>query len=88
MTTRDFTCFSYGFSAGVCLALLFAPRSGAEIRHGINEKVDHGRQLLRDKKEAAYKAFEREKEGIAAALDAAKQGYREAVGRAKREASA
>ena len=81
MTTRDYSCFFSGLGAGICLALVFAPKSGAEIRSGIREKVDQSRQKLRETKTAAYEAVERKKDGFASAVDAGKQAYREATGR-------
>ena len=86
MTTRDCSVFFSGMGAGVCLALLLAPRSGAQLRSGLHDKVDLGRQKLRETKTAAYQAMERERDGISAALDAGKQAYREATGRAKQGA--
>jgi gas vesicle protein len=81
MTTRDCSSFFTGFGAGICLALVLAPKSGAQVRTGIQEKLDQGRQKLQQTKTAAYQAVEREKEAIAAAASAGRQAYREATGR-------
>ena len=81
MTTRDCSSFFTGLGAGICLALVLAPKSGAQVRTGIQEKLDQGRQKFQQTKTAAYQAVEREKDGIAAAACAGRQAYREATGR-------
>jgi gas vesicle protein len=82
MTTRDYSCFVTGLGAGICLALVLAPKSGAQLRSGIQEKLEQSRQKLQQTKTAAYEAVERKKDGLTAAVDAGKQAYREATGRA------
>jgi gas vesicle protein len=82
MSTRDCSSFFAGLGAGIGIALVFAPKSGAQVRCGIQEKLDQGRQKLQQTKTAAYQAVEREKEGISAAVGAGRQAYREATGRA------
>lgn len=87
MTIRDCCSFFSGLGTGVGLALVLAPRSGAQMRSEIQGKVDEGRQVLRTKKDVALKTIEREKDGIAAAIDAGKQVYRETTGRGRSEAT-
>jgi gas vesicle protein len=87
MSTRDCSSFFTGLGAGICLALVFAPKSGAQVRTGIQEKLDQGRHKIKETKTAAYQAVGREKDGISAAVVAGKQAYREATGRAANAAA-
>lgn len=87
MTTRDCSYFFSGLGIGAGLALIYAPRSGAQVRGDIQDKLNHGLQALRDTKTAAYNAVEREKDAVAAAIEAGKQSYRDATQRGKIEAT-
>ena len=61
--------------------MLFAPKSGAQLRNEILDKVNEGRRRMDEGKEAIHKTVEREKAGVDAALEAGKQAYKEATGR-------
>jgi len=85
-----FTAFIFGFGIGLAVGVLFAPKSGQETRQYIRSKADEGREYLRRRgeelKESAEELVERGKEAIsrqretlAAAVEAGKQAYREAV---------
>jgi gas vesicle protein len=80
MNTKEVSCFVSGLSLGVAMSVFFAPRAGRDTRSRIHDKFSESRQKLREKKEAAYEALNRQKGGVSAALDAAKSAYQEATG--------
>ena len=82
--------FFLGLGMGVAVGLLFAPQSGEETRGLIKSKADEGKDLLKRRaselRENAADALARskdtivrQKENLAAAVDAGKQAYRDAV---------
>ncbi len=82
--------FAFGLGLGLAIGVLFAPKSGEETREFIRAKADEGRDYLRrrgeelrDKAEEAYdrgrSAVSRQRENLAAAVDAGKQAYRDAA---------
>jgi gas vesicle protein len=85
-----FSAFIFGFGIGLAVGVLFAPKSGRETREYIRSKADEGRQYLKRRgeelKESAEDLIERGKEAVgrqretlAAAVEAGKQAYREAL---------
>jgi gas vesicle protein len=88
-----------GIGIGAVVSLLFAPRTGHEIRHAIREKTDKGREALgrrgQQLSEVARSAIDKGKEYIQGgqdtvsdAVDAAKQAYRETREEVRNEFSA
>jgi len=82
--------FFLGLGLGVAVGVLFAPKSGEETRQFLRSKAEEGTDYVKrraeDLRETASDAIDRSKEGIrrhkenlAAAVDAGKQAYREAV---------
>jgi Gas vesicle protein len=82
--------FLLGLGVGVAAGILLAPKSGRETRDLLRSKADEGKDYLRRRseevKESAEELLERgraalvrQKEQLAAAVDAGKQAYREAV---------
>ncbi len=82
--------FFLGLGLGVAVGVLFAPKSGAETREFLRSKADEGTDYVKrraeDLRETASDALDRGKEtvrrhkdNLAAAVDAGKQAYREAV---------
>jgi len=82
--------FFLGLGLGVAVGVLFAPKSGAETRDFLRSKADEGTDYVKrraeDLRDSATDAIDRSKEGIrrhkenlAAAVDAGRQAYREAV---------
>ena len=82
--------FFLGLGIGVAVGLLFAPQSGEETRGLLKSKADEGKDLLkrrsRELRDNAADALARskdtlvrQKDNLAAAMDAGKQAYREAV---------
>ena len=77
-----------GIGIGAAISLLFAPRTGQDIRHAIRETTDKGREALerrsRRLSEIAHSAIEKGKQYVEGgrssvndAVDAGKQAYRE-----------
>src|SRR5438477_9227590 len=82
--------FFLGLGLGVAVGLLFAPKSGAETRDLLLTKADEGKDYLRrrseeirdsatDVLEKGKSAVGRQKDQLAAAVEAGKQAYREAI---------
>jgi len=81
--------FFLGLGLGVVAGVLFAPKSGAETRDFLsskaNETADLARRSAEEMREAAIETYERgvstvqrQKENLAAAVEAGRQSYREA----------
>ena len=82
-----FVYFLVGVGFGALLGVLFAPQSGEETRKVISGRADEGRDyLLRKSRQVREQANEymdrgkeavtRQREQIAAAIEAGKQAYR------------
>ena len=89
---RRFSYFFLGLGLGVAAGLLFAPKSGEETRDIIRHKANEGRDYLKrrsdeiregatDYVERGRSAVLRQKDQLAAAVEAGKQAYRESVGK-------
>jgi len=87
---NKFSYFFLGLGLGVAVGLLFAPSSGAETRDMIRSKADESKDYLRrrsnelrdsasDVIEKGKTAVSRQRDHLAAAVDAGKQAYRDAV---------
>jgi gas vesicle protein len=87
---KRFSYFFLGLGLGVALGVLFAPKSGEETRGLIREKANEGTEYLRRRsvevRESASgmidrgkQSIARQKEQIAAAIEAGRQAYRETV---------
>jgi len=85
-----FSYFFLGFGIGVAVGILFAPQSGEETRALIRDKTGEGTEYLKKRSEALYdsagdlvekgkSSLTRQKDQLAAAVEAGKQAYREAV---------
>ena len=82
--------FFLGLGMGVAAGMLFAPKSGEETRDFLRQKADEGSDFLKrrgeDLRESATEYVEKgrtvlsqQRDNIAAAMDAGKAAYREAV---------
>lgn len=82
--------FFLGLGLGVAVGVLFAPKSGAETREFIRSKAGEGvdfvkqrgeefRDTATDTLDRSKEALRRQKDSLAAAVDAGKQAYREAA---------
>ena len=87
---RRFSYFFLGLGLGVAAGLLLAPKAGAETRELIRTKADEGKDYLKRRseelKETATEyvergrsAISRQKDQLAAAVEAGKHAYRETV---------
>jgi len=82
--------FCLGVGIGVAVGILFAPKSGEETRQLLRSKADDSKDYVKRKteeiKESAVDladkgklALQRQKEQLAAAVDAGRQAYKESV---------
>ena len=82
--------FFLGLGLGVAIGFLFAPKSGEETRELILTKADEGKEYLKrrseDLRESAADlldksktAVARQRDQLAAAVEAGKSAYREAI---------
>lgn len=87
---RGLSYFFLGLGIGVAIGVLFAPKSGEETRDYLRSKAGEGRDYLKRRGEELYEsagelvekgkaAISSQKERLAAAVEAGKQAYREAV---------
>lgn len=87
---RRLSYFFLGLGIGVAVGVLFAPKSGLETRELIRSRAGEGKDYLRKRGEDLYDsagelidkgktAIGRQREQLAAAVQAGKQAYREAV---------
>lgn len=88
--TNKLSYFFLGLGIGVAAGVLFAPKSGEETRDFLKSKADEGTDYLRRRSEdlkgsandlvdRSKEAVLRQKEQLAAAVDAGKKAYRESV---------
>jgi gas vesicle protein len=82
--------FFLGLGLGVAIGFLFAPKSGEETRELILTKADEGKEYLKRRSEElrdsaadlldkSKTAVARQKDQLAAAVEAGKSAYREAI---------
>ena len=82
--------FFLGLGLGVAVGVLFAPKAGAETRDFLlskaNEGADYAKRRAEDLRDSAVDtldrskaAVRRQKESLAAAVDAGRQAYRDTV---------
>ena len=85
---KKFSFFFLGLGLGVAVGILFAPKSGTETRELIKEKADEGKEYLKRRSDElkgsateivdrSKQALARQKEQLAAAVEAGKSAYRE-----------
>jgi gas vesicle protein len=85
-----FSYFAFGLGLGLAIGVLFAPRSGEETREYIRTRADEGKEFLKKRSEElrdtatevvekGKTAVSRQKENLAAAVEAGRQAYRDAV---------
>jgi len=78
-----------GLGAGVFIGMLLAPKSGREMRQVIRNSAAEGEEYLeqrraelRDTLKGLLKALSRQRDDLTAAIEAGKQAYRKATGKA------
>jgi len=88
--TNKLSFFFLGLGIGVAVGILFAPKSGEETRDLIRSKAGEGKDYLKrrseelrdsatDALERGKSAITRQKDQLAAAVEAGRQAYRETV---------
>jgi len=74
--------FAVGAGIGAAVALLFAPKSGEELRgdiaDGVNDSVHQARSTGRDLKRRAQRAVDMAKDQVQDAIDAGDTAYNQA----------
>ncbi len=94
---RRISYFLLGLGVGVAVGVLFAPKSGNETRDLLKSKAEEGKDYLARRsgewKDSASEMLDRgkqavvrQKEQVAAAVEAGKQAYRETAGHDATEA--
>lgn len=87
---NSFLWFLAGLGIGALAGVLYAPRSGRETREALMERAEEGREYLANRTRQAREqvtqavergrtTFSRVKEQGSAAIDAARQAYREST---------
>ena len=87
---KKLSYFCLGLGIGVAVGILFAPKTGEETRQLLKSKADEGKDYLirqseelkgsaADALERSRAAFLRQKEQLAAAVEAGKQAYKETL---------
>lgn len=87
---NKFSYFFLGLGIGVAVGILFAPKSGAETRELLKERAEEGKEYVKRRsaelRDSAVEAYEKgkeavvkQKEQLAAAVEAGKAAYREKV---------
>jgi len=82
--------FCLGLGIGVAVGILFAPKSGEETRQLLRSKADESKDYVKRKSEELKEsatdladkgklALQRQKEQLAAAVDAGRQAYKESI---------
>lgn len=90
MNTRELTCLGLGAMAGVAVAVLFAPKSGAETREFLCSEAEGGIEFVRtgagemldaasQAVECGTKAVRQHAENVTVAVAAGMDTYREAL---------
>lgn len=90
MTRECMAAWMAGLGVGAAIGVLMAPKRGEETRSMINDKVHETGQYLRDQADnlrssvvelvdRGKQEVERQKTGVADAIDAGRRAYRRAV---------
>ncbi len=93
MDKNGFSSFLLGLGVGVAIGMLFAPKSGAETRQFIKDKTGEGADVLKQRGSELRQSagglvdkgkdlIGKQRETLADAVEAGKQAYRDAIGRA------
>src|SRR4051794_9931336 len=88
--SKGLSYFLLGLGVGVAVGIVFAPQSGEETRGLLRSKAQEGADVIKrrtdelkdnasDLVDRGKTAVSRQKEQLAAAVDAGKQAYREAI---------
>lgn len=87
---KRFSYFCLGLGIGVAVGILFAPKAGEETRQLLRSKADESKDYVKRKGEELKTsaadladkgklALQKQKEQLAAAVDAGRQAYKESV---------
>lgn len=75
-----FVAFLLGAIAGAATALLLAPQSGEETRRALAEKARQGREKAGEAAQKGKEFLDRQREGLATAVERGKEAYHRARG--------
>jgi len=81
-----FAAFILGAVAGAAAALLFAPATGEETRRLLAERAREGRDKASEAATRGREFVDRQREGIAQAIDRGKEAYHRARGTTEEQA--
>lgn len=70
--------FLAGAVAGAAVALLFAPATGEEARHYLNERAREGRDRAAEAARQSREFLNRQRETVRDAVDRGREAYQEA----------
>ena len=87
---KKFSYFFLGMGIGVAVGILFAPKTGEETRRLLREKADEGKDYIKKRGDDLIDSageivdrgktvVSRQKDQLAAAVEAGRQAYREAT---------
>jgi gas vesicle protein len=90
MNNEGLTYFCVGAAVGVAAAVLLTPKSGSDTREYVTSKANSGVDYVKTRAEEARaaaadvldkgkQAVKKQTDGMAAAVDAGKQAYRESL---------
>ncbi len=80
--------FAAGAIVGAGIALLYAPQSGEETRRMLTEKADELKRNAKDGLEHGKETLKSKRDQLAAAIEAGKEGFREAKAHTTKESEA
>jgi gas vesicle protein len=70
--------FVVGALTGAAVALLFAPASGEETREYLGQKARESRDRARDAVEQSREFYQRNREGVATAIERGREAFQQA----------
>ena len=78
--------FVMGAVTGAAVALLWAPATGEEARHYLNDRTREGRERATDAAHRGREFVEQQREHLATAIDRGREAYQSARGSASESA--
>lgn len=70
--------FLVGAVTGAAVALLFAPASGEDTREYLGQRAREGRDRARDAFDQGKEIYERQRDGLASAIERGREAFQQA----------